>query len=179
MSRSTPAPIAVEKSILLDTGFLITVFDDQRPNHATALDLYKFFIEHGFLIFLSSIVVAEFCTRGDIKQLPLNNFLPLGFDIFDGALAGKLNFSTFMKPGGDRDRASVKDDVKLLAQMLQRNISYFATEDGPFTKKVSDEFRAITPILASDLVTKHFAVHRAASSTVVSRAITPGQQSLF
>jgi hypothetical protein len=73
----------------------------------------------------------------------------------------------------------VKDDVKLLAQMLQRNISYFATEDGVFTKKIGDEFRAITPILASDPVTKHFAVHRAASGMVVSRAITQGQQSLF
>lgn len=179
MSRSASAPVAIDKSVLLDTGFLITVFDDQRPNHATALDFYKFFIEHGFLIFLSSIVVAEFCTRGDIKQLPLDNFLPLSFDIFDGALAGKLNFSTFMKAGGDRDRASIKDDVKLLAQMLQRNVAHFATEDGPFTKKISDEFPGITPILASDLVTKHFAVHRTASGTVVSRAIVPGQQSLF
>ena len=179
MSKSTPAPAAVDKSILLDTGFLITVFDDQRPNHATTLALYQFLIEHGFLMFLSSIVVAEFCTRGDIKQLPLNNFLPLSFDIFDGALAGKLNFSTFMKPGADRDRAGLKDDVKLLAQMIQRNISYFATEDGPFTKKISDEFRTITPILASDPITKHFAVHRTASGTVVSRAIVPGQQSLF
>lgn len=179
MSKSYANPVSVEKQVLLDTSFLITVFDDQRINHPTALALYQFFIEHGFLIFLSSIVVAEFCTRGDIKQLPLNNFLPLSFDISDGALAGRLNFSTFMRPSGDRDRVSIKDDVKLLAQMLQRNIAYFATEDGPFTKKIGDEFSTITSILALDPVTKHFAVHRTTSGTVVSRAIVPGQQSLF
>lgn len=161
----------------MDTGFLITIFDEQRPDHATAQAMYHFFIDHQFLLYLSSVVVSEFCVRGDIKQLPLGNFLPLSFDLYDGVLAGKLNFTNFLNP--DDQRSSVKDDVKLLAQMQKNNIAYFATQDGHFARKIAAKFPGITPIIAADEVTRHFSVHRGAAGTVVARAVEVGQTSLF
>ena len=172
---STPVPVA--KSVLLDTSFLITVFDQNRPNHAQAEQMYFFFIRHGFIMYLSSIVVSEFCVKGDIQDLPLANFLPLGFDMADGVEAGRLNFKDFLPAGGDR--AGVKDDVKLVAQAVKNGIRYFATEDRPLAEKLLAAQLNILPIFADDRVDKHFMVTTTADGTVVSRASLPGQMRLF
>ena len=177
MAKSAPNPVPIVKSVLIDTGFLITVFDDQRPNHLTALSMYQFFIEHAFTMYLSSIVVSEFCVRGDIQQLPLSNFLPLTFDFYDGTLTGKINFTNFLAQGDDR--TSVKDDIKLVAQMVKNGISYFATEDGPLVRKLATHFPDIIPILATESVTQHFSVHRINGNVVVSRGVPVGQTVLF
>ncbi len=177
MAKSTSAPVPVAKSVLVDTGFLITVFDDKRPNHATALAFYQFFIEHGFAMYLSSIVVSEFCVRNELNVLPMSNFLPLSFDLVDGALAGKIDFTSFKRPGDDR--VNIKDDVKLVAQLVKNGIAYFATEDGPLVTKLKEKFTTINPILANEEVTAHFAVHRTTAGVVIGRAVLPGQLGLF
>ena len=177
MPRTTPFSVA--KSVLLDTGFLISIFDERRDAHPNALALYRFFIEHRFTMYLSSIVVAEFCTRNDIELLPMSNFLPLDFDLYDGVKAGALNFKAFIEVG-DKDRSSVKDDVKLIAQMQNHSIGYIATQDDELRGKLARKgIGGFSVILSTDSIQQHFAVHRGVGGVTIAAPSLPGQGGLF
>lgn len=66
-------------SVLLDTSFLISLSDKNRPNHEVAKQYYQHMIEQNITMYLSSIAVSEFSIKQDIRDLPLKNFriLPL------------------------------------------------------------------------------------------------------
>jgi predicted nucleic acid-binding protein len=50
----------MNNAAVLDTGFLISLVDRQRPNHRIARNYYKYFLEHGVVMLLPTIVAAEF-----------------------------------------------------------------------------------------------------------------------
>jgi hypothetical protein len=115
---------------LLDTSFLITLASAARANHSMAVRYFRAFIEHGVPMYLSTIVISEFEVRQRIRDLGLNNFIVVPFNIDHAIAAASLTDSGLQHRADGQGRATVKDDVKLIAQCELGGISHFFTDDG-------------------------------------------------
>lgn len=124
-------PKSRRKTVMLDTGFLITLFDKTRPNHENALAYYKYFLAESIDMYLSSIVISEYQVKGDIHPiLESKNFIPCDFHAIDGIAAGDLQKKLDEINGNSTEpRVALKDDIKLLGQCKNMKIDYIATED--------------------------------------------------
>lgn len=114
-------------SILLDTSFLITLMNPARPRHDVAHQYLREALRCGAPMYLSTVVASEFQVRQSVSDLPLRNFNVVPFNIDHAMTAGNLMRVLQRDPGDDR--AAVKDDVKLVAQMVCESISHILTED--------------------------------------------------
>ncbi|MEY2343184.1 PIN domain-containing protein [Acidithiobacillus sp. IBUN Pt1247-S3] len=61
-------------AVLLDTSFLISLVDQNRPNHETAVSYYRLMLDQQVPMYFSAIVAAEFAIKQPITDLPLKNF---------------------------------------------------------------------------------------------------------
>ena len=117
------------RSVLIDTSFLITLFDDSRANHVVAKQYYQYFIDNQIDMYISAIVASEYEQKASIDEIfETGNFISLPFNYDDGKVAG--NFANSLN--GDRGNASrdaAKDDVKLLAQASNNELDFVATDD--------------------------------------------------
>jgi len=116
------------KTVLLDTSFLITLLSRQRPHHKTAKRYYRYFLENGYTLFLSTIAVSEYCLKGTIDDLPLKRLRILPFNLNHAVQSGKLNFTKHRLESDSRN--VIKDDFKLLAQCAVETMSLLLTDDG-------------------------------------------------
>lgn len=114
-------------SILLDTSYLITLADPARPQHAVAHQFLREALARGCPLYLSAIVASEFQVKQAVTDLPLRNFHVLPFNIDHAMTAGQL-MRVLQRDNGD-DRASLKDDIKLIGQMVCESITHILTED--------------------------------------------------
>lgn len=122
------------QGVLLDTAYLITLSDPSRPNHNTAKDYYRIFIQKTVVMYLSTIVASEFQVRQELSDLQLQNFLTLPFNIDHTAPTALLTAANLAKRPDDYDRCGVKDDFKLLAQCQIEGITHFITDDAKCVK---------------------------------------------
>lgn len=116
-------------SVLLDTSFLVPLVNNQDTNHSSARAYYKYFINHGMVMYLSTIVIMEFHQRQSIVDLVKEgNFVTLTFNYFDAVestnIAHELGFETRAS-----EKAEFKDDIKLIGQARNRDISFILTND--------------------------------------------------
>ncbi|MEM9158633.1 MAG: type II toxin-antitoxin system VapC family toxin [Verrucomicrobiota bacterium] len=114
--------------ILLDTSFLISLVDKNRPNHKTALKYFRHFAQDSIPMFLSTIVVSEFHLKQAVTDLPLDAIIILPFNLPDAMKAAELDF-TKANRDGSTSRDSIKDDYKLLGQAGANDIAFLITED--------------------------------------------------
>jgi hypothetical protein len=114
-------------SVLLDTSFLITFSDPNRPHHAVALRYFRECVQRQVPVFLSTIVVSEFEVKQPYTSLPLRNLIVLPFNVDHAERCGAL-IAQFPRDPGD-DRVRVKDDFKLIAQCDLDGISHILSED--------------------------------------------------
>ena len=103
-------------SILLDTSYLITLADPGRAHHETAKRYLREALAQGCPLYLSAVVASEFQVGQPVSDLPLRNFHVLPFNIDHAMTSG--NFMRVLSRDTGDDRVAVKDDVKLLAQMV-------------------------------------------------------------
>lgn len=75
-------------SVLLDTSFLIRLLSKNDPLHQNAEDYYRYFLENGIPMYVSTITVAEYCVNGDIYELPLRSVRIIPFNIQHAPVAG-------------------------------------------------------------------------------------------
>ncbi len=113
--------------VLLDTSFLITPADTNRPNHQTARRYWRHFLENQIPIYLSSIVVSEFCIKQEIPPDILRCCVVLPFNWDDAQRAAKLDWRRFRSAAGGRD--ALKDDIKIIAQASQADAEFVITDD--------------------------------------------------
>ncbi|MFA5263796.1 MAG: hypothetical protein WC378_08200 [Opitutaceae bacterium] len=126
--------------VLLDTSFLISFVDPNRPQHAVAVQYYKHFIDESVPMFLSTIAASEFHLKQPVTDLPLDTFIPLPFNLPDAMTAAELDFTKFKgTPNVSRDR--LKDDFKILGQAKQQDIAFLITEDDHTLYKFCLELR--------------------------------------
>lgn len=115
-------------SVLLDTSFLISLVDQNRANHDTAVKYYRLMLEQQVPMYFSAIVAAEFSIKQPITDLPLKNFRPIPFNIPHAKEAGRL-WNVLGSRDPDAPRHVARDDVKLIAQAIHESIAFILTED--------------------------------------------------
>lgn len=119
-------------SVLLDTSFFIRLLNESDPLHLNTLSYYKYFLDHNFILKTSTISVAEYCVRGELEELPLQDVQIVPFNILHAEKAGKLASIVFANK--DKlslpDRKIIPNDTKLFAQAnTEKQVSKFATSD--------------------------------------------------
>lgn len=118
----------MQRSVLLDTSFLISLVNPERASHGAAKEYYKYFIDHGFLIYLSVIVVSEFCQKQPYDDLPHHNFIVLPYNLDDALLTAELVEALDNRRGAG-ERAELRNDTKLIAQTEVTGIEFIIAED--------------------------------------------------
>lgn len=120
-------------TVLVDTGFLITLYDnrEERKNHKIAKRYFKYFLAHGIVMRLSTIVASEYHQKASVIDiLASSNYMPLAFNILDSLKVSDVAHSLGNEArSGVGARAEFKDDLKLIAQVIENDIDYVITED--------------------------------------------------
>lgn len=120
------------KNVLLDTSFFIRLLNEKDPLHAQARDYYRTFLTEGTTLWCSTISIAEYCVKGTIDELPLQNLRILPFNIHHAQHAGTIAHMLFQqrKNLSDVRRIVIPNDAKLFAQaQSEQGIDGFATSD--------------------------------------------------
>ena len=120
--------------VLLDTSFFIRLLNEEDPLHNNALGYFRYFLEHDFVIKISTIAIAEYCVRGDVSELPLKNMLIVPFNFDHAQRAGKMIAEVYAekkKRGATiAPRAIVPNDTKMFAQAdVEPDINFYGTAD--------------------------------------------------
>ncbi len=113
--------------VLLDTSFLITLAGTNRPHHEVARRYWRHFLESQIPIFLSSIVVSEFCVKQEIPPEIFRCCIVLPFNWDDAQRAAKLDWKRHRPLGAQRD--ALKDDIKIIAQAAVADAEFVVTDD--------------------------------------------------
>jgi hypothetical protein len=140
-------------SALLDTSFLITLFNETRAHHATAVQYYRHLLQHNMPMHFSAIVAAEFGIKQPITDLPLGNFRILNFNVPHGQKSAALWSALGQRDEGD-SRAVIRDDVKLIAQASHEGIGFLLTDDASTLHKYCERLRAAGVIQTRALALK-------------------------
>lgn len=127
-------------SALLDTSFLITLIDSNRPNHAVARQYYQLMLNEQVVMYFSAVAASEFAIKQPITDLPLKNFRIIPFNITHAIEAARL-WNLLQRDASDA-RHVVRDDVKLIAQASKEEISFILTEDASTLQKYCEKLRA-------------------------------------
>lgn len=120
------------KSVLLDSSFCIRLLKSDADLHQNAVDYFEFFLENDIEMYLSTIVVSEYAVGDNPDNLlSLNVFRLLEFDYADAKFAG--GFFAELKENEDlrksEQRKVIINDIKLFAQIHNRNIDAYITKD--------------------------------------------------
>ncbi|MCL2808064.1 MAG: hypothetical protein FWD27_07935 [Coriobacteriia bacterium] len=146
-------PKQPKRSVLLDTSFLITLFDNSRTNHDNAKKYYMYFIENKIDMYLSVIAISEYSQKDSIEDiLNTGNFISLTMTVPDGITAG--NFAKLLSSSSREavdSRMEAKDDIKLLAQCSNNAIDYIATDDSStlakYTRRLNENGDLATKVI--------------------------------
>jgi predicted nucleic acid-binding protein len=131
------------KSVLLDTSFLITLLDGKRSNHDSAKRYLRWFLDQKYILWLSTIVISEYCHRGTVDELPLRNLKVLPFDARHAVRSAELNFKPYRQADGTgiEARDTAKDDFKILAQAAVVSANFLMTDDENSLYKYAERLR--------------------------------------
>lgn len=135
------------KGVLCDTSFLITLLNPKRAENKVADDYYKFFLDYEVPLFLSSIVIGEYCVRGSYEELPIMSMIPLTYTVAHAREAATIaatlirHRKTEHQDGLKGARADIPNDSMLLGQCVAEDgISHFITADRKFKDRISRAF---------------------------------------
>jgi predicted nucleic acid-binding protein len=130
--------------VLLDTSFLITLASPAREHHVVARMYWRYFLENEIPMFLSTIVVSEFCMKQEIPPDMLRACIVLPFNWEDARRAAKLDWQRLRPPGIERD--ALKDDIKIIAQAAVAEAQFVVTDDGRSFYKYCEAFKSVGEI---------------------------------
>ena len=68
------------KKVFCDTSFFVRLTNENDPLHSNANAIYEHLQEKVFDVYISTIAVAEFCTKDDYNVLPLKFLTDVVFD---------------------------------------------------------------------------------------------------
>ncbi len=145
-------------SVCVDTSFLISFADPTRPNHATAVEYFRYCLGTGTTMFLSTLVAAEFEVGQPITDLPLQNFRILPFNLLHARRAARfaaaLRYGGIQTSPGDSRRVIV-NDLNILGQTAEEGIQIVLTEDESTMSRLAFRLRlanltTVTTILLRD-----------------------------
>ncbi|MBO4536073.1 MAG: hypothetical protein J5702_02580 [Bacteroidales bacterium] len=124
---------AQPRIVMLDTSYLIRLLKDDEPLHASAKAYYQYFLENGFLLYVSTVAVAEYCVCGKLDELPFECVRVLPFNLDHAEKAGGFANTLFRARANGQyvpdHRLIISNDTKLFAQASLIGALYFVTAD--------------------------------------------------
>ena len=132
------------KSVLLDNSFVTRLLKKDDEFHENVVKYYQYFLENNIVLFLSTIVVSEYAVADNPDNLlALNSFQLLEFDYGDAKISG--DYFAFLKDDdslrGIEERKVIINDLKLFAQIKNREIDAFITKDRKALPKMIEPLR--------------------------------------
>lgn len=115
--------------VLLDTSFLIALAKPAEAGHAAAQSYFRHCEDESTLMFLSTIVAAEYYQRQRLPRALFEAMIVLPFNHDDAVAAAELDFKRWHQSGGSIPRAALKDDFKLLGQAKANSLPFILTAD--------------------------------------------------
>ena len=130
------------KAVLLDSGFLIRLMNPDEPLHRVALDFFKKYITSGVTCKVSTIALAEYGVKGDLRFLPTRylQYVPFLYSHAEVAaefmrmvIQAKQERGAVIQP-----RVIIPNDTKMFAQAsADSEVFAFVSADSE-AKKVYD-----------------------------------------
>jgi predicted nucleic acid-binding protein len=115
--------------VLIDTSFLIALSKPTEAGHAAAQSYFRHCEDDGILMFLSTIVAAEYYQRQRLPRAIFDSMIVLPFNHDDAIAAAELDFKQWQQGGVAGARAALKDDFKLLGQAKANDLLFILTAD--------------------------------------------------
>lgn len=129
MNNGTPQ----ESKILVDTCFLISLVNTGDSLHTNAEDYFRWLLSQGVDLYMSAITLSEFQDKQDDLEI-LENFRVVAFGPREAAAQhSKFPREIINGATGER-RASVKDDIKILATCFSKGIPTILSSDSDLIK---------------------------------------------
>ena len=132
----------MEKAVLLDSGFLIRLMNPDDPLHRVALDFFKKYITCGVTCKVSTIALAEYGVKGDLRFLParylqyvpfLYSHAEVAAEFMREVVEAKQKRGAVIQP-----RVVIPNDTKMFAQAsADPDVFAFVSADSE-AKKVYD-----------------------------------------
>lgn len=122
------------KGVMLDTVFVITLLDISNTNNENYRKYYDYFLQSKIPIYLSTIALAEFLVRGEMRHLPLKDLRLSSFDHTAAIKSGEMRRILLKNLNTSEETASPRtviiNDIKILSQVETiSNIDGFITGD--------------------------------------------------
>lgn len=124
----------MRKAVLLDTSFFLRFLNESDPLFENADGYFKYLIQEKFDLVISTISIAEYCSGGDISELPLRNLQILPFNLNHGKRTGEFARVAFKarkeKALEVKERLLIPNDTKLFSQAdSEEYIQYYLSSD--------------------------------------------------
>lgn len=139
--NNTDSPFSTTRKICVDTNFLMSLFNPNDSLHENAKSYFQALVEDGVELYISSIVWAELFGKKNFDSLDHFRFLPFRrtdaeqvWDIFD---------DQFWKTTESKNRSCIKDDYKILAQAISKELDAILTADEKFIKLCKNRVQCI------------------------------------
>lgn len=118
--------------VSLDTSFLISFADPNRPHHAIAVDYFRHCLAQRIPMWISVIAAGEFEVKQPVGDLPLQNFRIQPYNLAHAIRAAALFCSlqtAHLQPTANDARPIIINDLKIIAQAEEESIPVILTED--------------------------------------------------
>ena len=130
------------KAVLLDSGFLIRLMNPEEPLHQVAFDLFKTYITSGVVCKTSTIALAEYGVKGDLRFLPARylQYVPFLYSHAEVAATFMRRIIQMKQERGVviQPRVIIPNDTKMFAQAsADPEVFAFVSADAE-AKKVYD-----------------------------------------
>lgn len=129
--------------VSLDTSFLISFADPDRPNHTVAVDYFRHCLAERIPMWISVVAAGEFEVGEPVSDLPLQNFRVQPYNLPHAIRAAAL-FRTLREEATatteDR-RPVIINDLKIIAQAAEDQIPIILTEDANTLSRLAARLR--------------------------------------
>lgn len=127
-SANKKGPVA-----MLDTSFLTRLLNKEDPLHKPAVEYYQYLLEQEYVLYVSTIALAEYCVKGQLDEIPFENLRVIPFNLDHSSTAGEYAATLYQakKKGGfsPESRLIIPNDTKIFAQAARLNAVYVVTSD--------------------------------------------------
>lgn len=130
--------------VSLDTSFLISFADPDRPNHGVAVDYFRHCLAQRIPMWISVVAAGEFEVGEPVTDLPLQNFRIQPYNLLHAIRAAAL-FRTLHQDttATDDPRRIIINDLKIIAQAEEEQIPIILTEDANTLSRLASRLRQL------------------------------------
>ena len=130
--------------VSLDTSFLISFADPTRPHHEAAVNYFKYCVNSGIAMFVSTVVSGEFHLGQPFSDLPLQNLRIQPYNLPHALRAAELLkfYNSQNSSPRTESRRVIINDIKILAQAAEDKVAIVLSEDEGTLAKLASRARA-------------------------------------